>query len=121
MISLDSLLILYHTIQTFNDPEKESFSKNCEKRRNQHFLHCPQCFQKTSFSRSLKSGNVWKRVNPPFFRECIFSTVWASVKPPFCDLHSVLNVFHSKIFKLLLSMTLYLNNVHTNTFFNSFS
>ena len=29
----------------------------------QHFLLFPQCFQKASFSESLKVGIVWKRVN----------------------------------------------------------
>ena len=40
-------LTLYHTIPTFNDPEKETFRKHCGKRRNagnQHFLLFPQCF-----------------------------------------------------------------------------
>ena len=30
----------------------------------QHFLLFAQCFQKASFSRSLKVGIVWIRVNP---------------------------------------------------------
>ena len=30
----------------------------------QHFLLFPQCFQKASFSRSLKVGHVWLLVNP---------------------------------------------------------
>ena len=37
-----------------------------EKRENagyQHFLLFPQCFQKVSFSRSLKFEIVWERVN----------------------------------------------------------
>ena len=32
------LLTLYHTIQTFNDPVKEAFQKNCGK---EHFLLFP--------------------------------------------------------------------------------
>ena len=30
----------------------------------QHFLFIPQCFQKASFSGSLKVGIVWKSVTP---------------------------------------------------------
>ena len=42
-------------------------SKHCGKRtknwfKNQHFLLSPQCFQKTSFARSLKNGTVRERV-----------------------------------------------------------
>ena len=39
-INICELLTLYHTIMTFNDPEKETFSKHC----NQHFLLFPQRF-----------------------------------------------------------------------------
>ena len=34
-------LTLYHTILSFNDPEKESYWKHSG---NQDFLHFPQCF-----------------------------------------------------------------------------
>ena len=40
-------LTLYHTIPTFNDPEKKSFENNVgkvENAGNQHFLLFPQCF-----------------------------------------------------------------------------
>ena len=41
-------LSLYHTIMTFNDPEKEAFFENIvgkgENAGNQHFLLFPQCF-----------------------------------------------------------------------------
>ena len=43
-------LILYHTIPTFNDPERKKFEKNQnivgkeENAGNQHFLYFPQCF-----------------------------------------------------------------------------
>ena len=34
-----------------------------ENAANQHFLIFPQCFQKLSYTGSLKVGNVWQRVN----------------------------------------------------------
>ena len=40
-------LTLYHTIPTFNDPEKEGLENIVGKRENagyQHFLLFPQCF-----------------------------------------------------------------------------
>ena len=50
-------LIVYHTMPTFNDPEKESFFENIagkgENAGNQHFLLLLQCFTpfpKTNFN-----------------------------------------------------------------------
>ena len=54
----------------------------------QHFLLLPQCFQRVSFSGSLKVGIVWYRVNPfpnkPWFiRFCsvgLLKTLWEKEK-----------------------------------------
>ena len=46
-LSFANALTLYHTILTFNNPERERFWKHCEKRRKcckQHFLLFSQCF-----------------------------------------------------------------------------
>ena len=47
LMQLFTILTLYHTILTFNDPEEEDFENIVEKGENagnQHFLLFPQCF-----------------------------------------------------------------------------
>ena len=47
ILRLQEDLILYNTIPTFTDLEKEAFRKNCQKRENadsQYFLPFQQCF-----------------------------------------------------------------------------
>ena len=60
-------LTLYHTIPTFNDPEKEPFENSVGKEENagnQHFLLFPQCFlsyleQILPFESTLSSANAF--------------------------------------------------------------
>ena len=57
-------LIIYHTIPTFNNLEKESFlkQKKGENAGKQHFLLYSQCFQKASFQGAIKDCTVQKGV-----------------------------------------------------------
>ena len=45
----------------------ENVVRKGENAGNQHFLLFPQCFQKFTFSGSLKVGIVWYRVNKTNF------------------------------------------------------
>ena len=64
---------LYHTIQTFNDPEKETFWKHCGKRRKcWHFLLFLQCFLPFPKQNSIFQPNLIGRLQ--------MLSIWTSPK-----------------------------------------
>ena len=62
----DKLYVAKVMISLFD--RKENIVGKGEDAGNQHFLLFPQCFQKPSFSRSVKVGIVWLRVKPTRFQ-----------------------------------------------------
>ena len=71
------LIILYHTIPTFNDPEKEAFWKHCAKRK--------KCWLQPAFS---VSHNVFY---PSHITVQFFIHTWTSLK--FCHLIELIQSF----------------------------
>ena len=74
-LSFGKGLTLYHTVRTFDDPEKEVFWKNCGKGENagdQHFLLFPQCYLPISKRISVFQLFLFCRLQ--------MHSIWTSIK-----------------------------------------